>query len=78
MPHRRTLPDPGLHTASPANPSPSFLVAKRPAGENSGFARFFRMQIASILVPDFTMILIGFILIRITDWGDAFWVGLEK
>ncbi|MGN6390261.1 MAG: AEC family transporter [Burkholderiaceae bacterium] len=36
------------------------------------------MQIASILVPDFTMILIGFILIRITDWGDAFWVGLEK
>jgi predicted permease len=36
------------------------------------------MNILTLLVPDFTLILIGFILIRTTDWGDAFWTGLEK
>ncbi len=36
------------------------------------------MNILSLLVPDFTLILIGFVLIRLTDWGDGFWTGLEK
>lgn len=36
------------------------------------------MSIATILLPDFTLILIGFALIRYTDWGPAFWSGLEK
>jgi len=36
------------------------------------------MNILSLLVPDFTLILIGYVLIRLTDWGDSFWTGLEK
>ncbi len=36
------------------------------------------MNILTLLVPDFLLILIGFILIRITDWGQSFWTGLEK
>jgi malonate transporter and related proteins len=36
------------------------------------------MPITTLLVPDFSLILIGFGLIRITDWGAAFWLGLEK
>lgn len=36
------------------------------------------MNFVTILVPDFTLILIGFVLIRITQWGPAFWSGLEK
>ncbi len=37
-----------------------------------------RMNILSILLPDFTLILIGFVLMRVTDWGQPFWSGLEK
>src|SRR5450759_2662170 len=36
------------------------------------------MHIVSILLPDFTLILLGFLLVRNTDWGRSFWSGLEK
>ena len=36
------------------------------------------MNFITLLIPDFTLILIGFVLIRITQWGPAFWSGLEK
>lgn len=36
------------------------------------------MSIATLLFPDFALILIGFLLRRHTDWGDTFWSGLEK
>lgn len=36
------------------------------------------MSITAILFPDFLLILLGFVLIRITKWGDSFWTGLEK
>lgn len=36
------------------------------------------MSIAAILFPDFALILIGFMLMRCTDWGKPFWSGLEK
>jgi predicted permease len=36
------------------------------------------MSIISILLPDFALILIGFIIIRITNWGNDFWIGMEK
>jgi malonate transporter and related proteins len=36
------------------------------------------MSIALLLIPDFALILFGFFLNRITDWGRDFWGGLEK
>ncbi|MDY7545023.1 AEC family transporter [Glaciimonas sp. GNP009] len=36
------------------------------------------MYIINLLLPDFTLILLGVILRRTTDWGDAFWTGAEK
>jgi malonate transporter len=36
------------------------------------------MSIASLLLPDFSLILLGVILMRITRWGSEFWAGLEK
>src|SRR5690606_8615192 len=36
------------------------------------------MSTALLLIPDFSLILIGFVLLRITNWGDSFWIGLEK
>jgi predicted permease len=36
------------------------------------------MSIATILIPDFALILLGFLLMRYTDWGTPFWAGLEK
>lgn len=36
------------------------------------------MSIATILFPDFALILLGFLLMRFTDWGPQFWSGLEK
>lgn len=36
------------------------------------------MPIATILFPDFALILLGFALMRLTDWGKPFWGGLEK
>lgn len=36
------------------------------------------MSIATILFPDFTLILIGFLLKRFTGWSMDFWTGLEK
>jgi len=36
------------------------------------------MQVISLLLPDFILILMGAIIFRITDWGDAFWAGMEK
>lgn len=32
----------------------------------------------TLLIPDFTLILIGFLMMRLTNWGSDFWVGLEK
>jgi malonate transporter and related proteins len=36
------------------------------------------MSLALLLIPDFLLILFGFFLNRITDWGRGFWGGLEK
>ncbi len=36
------------------------------------------MSIATILLPDFLLILLGFALMRIGKWETAFWTGLEK
>ncbi len=36
------------------------------------------MSLALLLIPDFALILFGFFLNRITDWGRHFWTGLEK
>ncbi|AKZ62454.1 permease [Herbaspirillum hiltneri N3] len=36
------------------------------------------MQVISLLLPDFILILMGVIIFRITDWGAAFWAGMEK
>lgn len=36
------------------------------------------MSIATILFPDFALILLGFVLMRYADWGTEFWAGLEK
>lgn len=36
------------------------------------------MAIVSMLVPDFALILLGFLLFRQTRWGIDFWTGLEK
>jgi predicted permease len=36
------------------------------------------MSIAATLLPDFSLILLGVILMRITRWGNEFWAGLEK
>lgn len=36
------------------------------------------MSIATILIPDFALILLGFLLMRYADWGTQFWSGLEK
>ncbi len=36
------------------------------------------MSIVTILFPDFALILLGFLLMRHTDWDIAFWNGLEK
>jgi malonate transporter len=36
------------------------------------------MSIISLLVPDFSLILIGFLLKRFANWGEDFWGGLEK
>jgi malonate transporter and related proteins len=36
------------------------------------------MSIVNILLPDFSLILFGVLLIRITNWGREFWTGLEK
>jgi predicted permease len=36
------------------------------------------MNVLTLLLPDFLLILIGYLLIRITDWGNDFWAGLEK
>ena len=36
------------------------------------------MSVALLLIPDFALILFGFLLNRITDWGRDFWSGLEK
>lgn len=36
------------------------------------------MSIITLLFPDFALILLGFLLMRLTDWGTPFWSGLEK
>lgn len=36
------------------------------------------MHIGTLLLPDFSLILLGVIIYRITDWGDVFWAGMEK
>lgn len=36
------------------------------------------MYIVNILLPDFSLILFGFVLVRITNWGADFWTGMEK
>lgn len=36
------------------------------------------MNNAYLILPDFTLILIGWLLHRATDWSTGFWTGLEK
>jgi predicted permease len=36
------------------------------------------MNLLTILLPDFILILTGFVLMRVTNWGQSFWAGLEK
>ena len=36
------------------------------------------MNTVSLLFPDFSLILIGLILFRVTNWGADFWAGAEK
>jgi predicted permease len=36
------------------------------------------MSIATILLPDFTLILLGLLLRRFTRWGDEAWAGMER
>ncbi len=36
------------------------------------------MSILNVLIPDFALILLGFVLYRRTGWGIDFWTGLEK
>jgi predicted permease len=36
------------------------------------------MSIITVLLPDFSLILIGFALMRVAKWGNEFWAGLEK
>ena len=36
------------------------------------------MSIIAILFPDFSLIVIGFLLARFTSWGTPFWAGLER
>lgn len=36
------------------------------------------MSVAALLFPDFALILLGFLLMRFTDWGTPFWAGVEK
>lgn len=36
------------------------------------------MSVATLLFPDFSLILLGFLLMRLTDWGSQFWSGLER
>lgn len=36
------------------------------------------MSVAALLFPDFSLILLGFLLMRFAGWGPQFWTGLEK
>lgn len=36
------------------------------------------MYIINILIPDFLLILLGFITLRVTNWSGDFWSGMEK
>ncbi|CAN5819888.1 AEC family transporter [soil metagenome] len=36
------------------------------------------MSFITLLIPDFTLILLGFLLARKTNWGGHFWAGVEK
>src|SRR5712692_9053680 len=36
------------------------------------------MSIATLLFPDFCLILMGFLLMRFTDWGSGFWRGMDR
>lgn len=36
------------------------------------------MYIINILLPDFLLILLGFVLLHVTNWSNDFWRGMEK
>jgi malonate transporter len=36
------------------------------------------MHIGALLLPDFSLILLGVILFRVTKWGGSFWLGMER
>ncbi|MBB5390482.1 MULTISPECIES: AEC family transporter [unclassified Herbaspirillum] len=36
------------------------------------------MNILNLLLPDFSLIALGVLVYRITNWGEHFWAGLEK
>ncbi|MFZ6846463.1 hypothetical protein [Undibacterium sp. RuTC16W] len=36
------------------------------------------MSVATLLVPDFALIVLGFLLARFANWGGHFWAGVEK
>ena len=36
------------------------------------------MDILNLLLPDFSLIALGVLVYRISNWGDEFWAGMEK
>jgi len=36
------------------------------------------LSVTELLLPDFSLILLGVLLYRFTNWGEAFWAGTEK
>lgn len=36
------------------------------------------MSVATLLIPDFALIVLGFLLARFANWGGHFWAGVEK
>ncbi|MFL9926455.1 AEC family transporter [Herbaspirillum lusitanum] len=36
------------------------------------------MNIINLLLPDFSLIFLGMFVYRISNWGEAFWTGMEK
>lgn len=36
------------------------------------------MEILNLLLPDFSLIALGVLVYRISNWGDEFWAGMEK
>ncbi len=56
----------------------NMLLSSLPPIARTHLAALRHMSIAAVLIPDFSLIVLGFLLARMTDWGTSFWAGLEK